>query len=99
MLVVRWCSGSTPGSQPDGRSSILLRTARVLPTEYAPFGYGLVFCPFKAEERVRGPHGVPVSGSSVVESAVLIQRRPEVQFLPGQRQNSVIGRVAQSMGN
>lgn len=31
----------------------------------APFGYGLVSCPFKAEERVRVPHGVPVSGSSV----------------------------------
>jgi hypothetical protein len=31
----------------------------------APFGYGLVFCPFKAAERVRVPHGVPVSGSSV----------------------------------
>ena len=43
---------------------------------HAPFGYGLVFCPFKAEERVRVPHGVPVSGSSVGQSAALIQRRP-----------------------
>jgi hypothetical protein len=54
-------------------------------TTLAPFGYGLVSCPFKAVERVRVPHGVPVSGSSVVESAALIQRRSEVQFLPGQR--------------
>jgi hypothetical protein len=67
----------------------------VLSADYAPFGYGLVSCPFKAEERVRLPHGVPVSGSSVVQSAVLIQRRPEVQSLPGQPQISVIGRVAQ----
>jgi hypothetical protein len=34
-------------------------------TQNASFGYGLVFRPFKAEERVRVPHGVPVSGSSV----------------------------------
>jgi hypothetical protein len=54
-------------------------------TTLAPFGYGLVSCPFKAVERVRIPHGVPVSRSSVVESAALIQRRSEVQFLPGQR--------------
>src|SRR5262245_34453157 len=32
---------------------------------HVPFGYGLIFCPFKAEERVRVPLGVPVSGSSV----------------------------------
>lgn len=31
------------------------------PTDcHAPFGYGLVSRPFKAEERVRIPHGVPV---------------------------------------
>ena len=59
--VVRWCRGSTPGSQPGGRSSTLLRTATAIgvPDRKAPFGYGLVFCPFKAAERVRVPHGAP----------------------------------------
>src|SRR4029079_10068421 len=60
-ILVPGSSGSTPDE------------AAVL---HAPFGYGLVFCPFKAEERVRVPHGVPVSGSSVGQSAALIQRRP-----------------------
>jgi hypothetical protein len=39
---------------------------------------------FKAEGRNRISHEVPMSGSSVGQSAALIQRRPEVQSLPGQ---------------
>jgi hypothetical protein len=48
------------GSTPAGGTTRISRAGR-----NAPFGYGLVSCPFKAGERVRVPHGVPVSGSSV----------------------------------
>src|SRR3954453_10103410 len=44
------------GSNPDEAAAQLSK---------APFGYGIVSRPFKAEKRVRVPHGVPVSGSSV----------------------------------
>jgi hypothetical protein len=53
-VEARKVTGSTPVS---GTTSA--------PTHHAPFGYGLVSCPFKAEERVRVPHGVQLSGSSV----------------------------------
>jgi hypothetical protein len=82
------------------RKSVRLKSGRsqvrLLSAARAPFGYGLVSCPFKAVERVRVPHGVPMSGSSVVESAALIRRRSEVQILLGQHVFAHLGHVAQS---